>query len=974
MQYTEWNLSLFNFFFTTHNGNKLILLDIDVQDLKDLYEDFNGGVDSDQNEVLSSFITAIKSGPLIFDKSRKTELKSSSITSKITDVINLHYHKEKQKSYGNHRLVGNDHTPPIIAYAVAFILAAKNSSEKKYYQSLLLFFKLKAESLGKEDQVRIAIDCIWSHLENDPTLKGGDLGFFFNKKDSPGNRRYVDKILSHFIIPRIELIRLPQLFWKLELTKDDAGKKNIVQVIRSRENELKRLTPQLLSMLKSTNGDELLAEEILNKVLLSFDGITLSEEENIEGLAVKNHICRLKLAFIEDSGSGLVDFFYFFQSAIHADPIHELGGNDIEFNSNNWSSKICRNDNKPFFEPFVLANKTMGFKATFNSIQRKLFLFINGMSQGLSYRVNIEVSHVEHTGIQYLLFPKEMFFELSSWIEGNNGKEISENLKYKDWLLYEFDGISFDGPFEPLHFQTNKKVYITGGLKGKGQYAYVVGFPFQIKLDGAIGNELLEIEGYPLIRYNVPTQSFIIDQVLNVGSYILNIISPKAGTSDSFKFATVQIVDVSEFSSSMANLSAQSIDQFGAEADFQRYRNLVNNNINSADYPPQFEIWTEQEIDSFADPYSVLAQTFISYLAYRGEMGKQLFDENFKAFYEKITLLDEVNSSKQFTGFSKFKNSTLRMLKESCRVDIEYGQNHSVKKIVPIAPFMCLQINASSLNLGLNSMSAKTFMGDLYFLGGCWRIEDIQLILKEALSDKFREFVTVKVISEFGLTALNIPAVYIYIRRACRFVEHLTGLFNFMRIFNYHELYPLLPSIVDFIKNTFDNPGLHSSFHDQKRCLFFNRSNLKFKALQDAALESISLTLYPINEYQKVCIIRENERSAEVDLYWGRYIYLSLIGHDKGYLFYDPVTNTLAIRSELSLPWPAGKILFLSTGRLPMAMKMSHCDGLLKPALNGDTFAVYQGLFFKVAEKIFNQLGLIITKENYTTIITKAYD
>jgi hypothetical protein len=106
---------------------------------------------------------------------------------------------------------------------------------------------------------------------------------------------------------------------------------------------------------------------------------------------------------------------------------------------------------------------------------------------------------------------------------------------------------------------------------------------------------------------------------------------------------------------------------------------------------------------------------------------------------------------------------------------------------------------------------------------------------------------------------------------------------------------------------------------------------------------------------------------AEVNLRWGRYMFLYLMNKRTGVINFDQNKNTLAVPASLPFPPEVEKAFYLSTGRLPKVAKMGIYGPSLNLQDNGRHYLLYQGILKETATEIVRCLGqeLKTTTINY---------
>lgn len=959
MNYLDWNAHLFKHFFNTSKHGQTVLLNIDIHDLFKTYVD-GCGLELESSEVaIASFVSALGAGPAIYHYKSKAENKYPSICSKIYDVVKYFY---QEKNRGNYRVHVRNSEPPLFAYAVGLVYSLEISKDRGLYVAVRRLFGKLCKPVGSDGEIRDCISEIWNSIEFFLNQEQGELGYFFNRKDSPPTRKYVDKIYSQFILPRTELIRMPTVFWELELSKEDAYRTDLLEVFLSRENELRKWVPNTLCLLKTKDGDAELVVEVLNRLLASFDG--WSPVTQVENVSVERNLARLRLALSRNSYTGNFDFSYYFQAVGFTNGSFKLGEQDVLLNEENWSSKLTRTDSRRFDFPFSLQDKIHGLKVFFKPELINIYILGSGMSKGLSSKISLQLGCIERAGLQYLLLHMKVFEDLSEWIGRNEG--IEECFPMEEWKLFRFDGFVFEGPYDSLRFSSTKRASFKGGLKAKGRHTYVFGFPLSVRLEGAKGDEILCIDSYEQIPFNNELSGFALDFIDSCGEYHIEIFSPSDGVIELGAFGKFSFVDLNEcHGSNLISLKPDELNYYQQKKEFIGYQQLVRNGLAQKAYPPQLLAWTSQETFLENDLYAELAQQLLSYLAYKGEMSKKLFDENLLAFYNRLCIGNKVDEV-FVEGYSRFRKNTLKSLVEGCRIETTFKNESQISQIIAVKPFLCRLVNASSLHIGLNNTSVP-FSGEFYFLGGCTSTNILQQVLSISRGD-YEDSVTIKCISERSNTSLNPMSVFIFISRPCDFISRIVAELRILPPIDSYILFPVVEGIEARLENAFTSPGLHHNFHDIERCEVFNLENVSFERLGGESLTEISLSRYMINPYKQLTILRSASHSAQVAPGWGKYLLLYLRGMSDGFIIYDPDSNTLAMRSSLGIPHPLDKIFFIATGRLGRTMRMRLDDNHLYPDNYGAFYTIYTGILLATARTIIERLGQNLDAKNFVKI------
>ncbi|MFS2187243.1 hypothetical protein ACCC92_11265 [Mucilaginibacter sp. Mucisp84] len=954
MNYSEWNQALFDFFFNESQRGKTVLLDIDTGDFSAIYTaHLSNNETHEEHEAINSFIVAIISGPPIMDLAKKVAAPvQHGFTNKILAIEKYYYLEHNQGKYKVCALKG---VTPLFAYAVAFTYGAKKGAGG-YYNGL---YNLLGNNFPENDaDTRNCIQTTWNRVEQDIANRGDELGMFFNKKDSPGTRKYVEKVLSQFIVPRTEYRRLPSLFWDLGLHRDDAGNPRVKAMLLANEAIVRKYIPVASAKLNGRNGDELLVLDIINKALINYEGKAEFEEATLKNITIQKKIEKLKLAFEKHPATGKVQFNYYFRLLTPVDETLVLGGKEVWIDFNGWSSAIERPGGKTFSDPFLLVDQQAGFKAVFQPT-KDYFLFGAGISQGLPNEVYIEAGHPERSGTQYFLAKDAKLSNFKEWLEENEAQK-QDNLPIGGWSLYRLEGYKRGLPgYQDLQLPATVTATISGGLRAKANGTFIAGFPFSVHLEGFSGREQLLVDGFPPVDFNPFVNGFVVDFLQNIGTYQL-VISEIANSQ------TVGIVNdgkiiIAGFDGLIGNDYEASLqtgqgDQFNEKPRNDKFLAFIANVKDFKRPPLQFTIWADQEIQVVDDLLHAPAVQLLHYLAYRGEQGKQSFDASLSAFY--------ANNQLATSNYIDFKNYTLYNLVDSCRVMINRGERGQARSIVPLAPFLCRLGNANSAFFNATKTKEQVFSGELFFLGGCYQGKHIELLAVLSEQPAYRDVVTIKIFAEQDSYALIPPSLFLYINGNTNFIAKAAEIIGNRDVVNYFDVLPHIPSVASLLAAAVENPGENAGFHDPTRCALFDTTTLAYQPYTLLQLPPNALVKYKIRDYYSLVNLHFNGNVATVNEQWGKFMLFHLTGLN--ILFFDANKNVLVVRLKARLPQPIPAYLYLCTGRLPYNAAFTTVNNVLEVSATGSYYAVYQGLVHSLAENLAKQLGQQL---NLTTII-----
>lgn len=946
MNYAQWNEQLFKYFFNLEKRKQVVLLDVSEQDICRVYANIYGKVPTLPEAAISCLVQTLFTGPSIYDAKTQRDRPYPTVCARIIDGYELYYQKQNRDKF---RLRMSHRAPVFFAYAVGLVYSLKNSMASGVYVAFRDFMKRGKGLIGDDQKLRECIELIWNSIESFLERREGEIGYFFNKRNSVKTRRFVDKLHSQFIIPRSELLRLPLVFWELNLIREDAHQVPLRLLFLGSETKIKRIIPQTMEVLKKGNGEEVLMEEILQGRLRTFDGWSPKDTGGGQAIAEQN-LAKLWLAIVKDKKTGNFTTGYYFTVPDYEAYSVDVGGQEVELNEMYWSTRLERRDAKGLAEPLMLKSGVGGLKLIFRPDPVQVYLLQGAMEKGLPGNVFLQGQQLLAVGRQYLLVHATRAKELHDWIIANSG--MAQRFAEGDWILWSFEGFLSEGPLPLLRFARSKTLSFQGGLKVRGlQYGFFQGFQVVLAMEGAKGDEVLEIGPGLRFPYDTVLKGFVLKAGLPAGEYRLQLWSATGLPIEMGGCGRLSLVPLDQLATIDADdLAVDVHDHYGEEEEFMKYLHLQQSMGGSINPPPQLELWRKQRIALDEGGYDALAQELLSFIAHRGEMGRSVLDNGLVEFYRRYTALDD----REQVSYPIFRYHTIRSLTEGCRLST-LSETNPPRGWVPVRPFLCRLVNASSTSSGLKGKSTMPFGGELYFLGGCVPMFLLKEVIRLA-DTNYSGQVEINLISERQPSCLAPPSVFIYSAVPSGFIGELARNFGITGPYHSYQLFPKVGQLTDRLEEVFAREELHKHYHDEPSCEYFDGDQLKFVPLGNAALPAESLASYRLDSYTLLTLLRSGDRSGQTDRDWGRYLLLLLRGQQRGQLYYDPKGNIIALRTTLGIPRPLDTILYLASGRLGQRLPMELRNGQLVRVPVGQHYTIYQGIIEKTAEKVFQRL------------------
>ncbi len=246
----------------------------------------------------------------------------------------------------------------------------------------------------------------------------------------------------------------------------------------------------------------------------------------------------------------------------------------------------------------------------------------------------------------------------------------------------------------------------------------------------------------------------------------------------------------------------------------------------------------------------------------------------------------------------------------------------------------------------------QPFTGKLFYIGGSYNESIIYQINKLSFLPEYKRNVELKVYSERSENSLIPPSIFIHLKEDCDFIDKIINREE-IEVSMAYELFPTISRVETIIEELKQNPGKHHSFHSGERCKIFSTIELRFVVYQESEPVLPSLSMYTINSYQYLVVVRIGELEAVVNLRWGRFIYLYLTNCTVGIFHFDVSKNILAVPASLLLPPEVERIFYLSTGRLPMLIRMLKTNSKLHKDTKGKKLFIVSRNFKKRLLKIY---------------------
>jgi hypothetical protein len=956
MKYLEWNNCIGDYFFSELNRNKVVSLFTTEDDI------FEVGVQSGTFEedaakqiIINDFKAAFRSGC-----PGATSVGQKDI---VTQMI---YECRYSKTFYNAKkdffqCAGvTVRYPAYLIHVIGTLAALTHRNETSRYERILKYFNIPSSMFPNMDE-KHNWNIVWQNLvwwAN--SYKSGLLGVLPEKSFSSLPYQYMNKPYVYLVLNKTELQNFYEYFEKNNIGPGRmVNDENVIQAFSEAgaiQGTRKKLLELLQNPKQNPSEDREILITLLKSIYESWNGIS---EKPVQGIRLKVNSQRLLLVLIPDpNGDFSVGYQFFIEEEIPSNV--EFNKRRITVGPNNWSTQVFRNDGLQFYNRFVIASTESGFKAIFYPDPADIYVFVNGRRKNLNACHFIEVNNIERTGSQILLVSSEKATELIEWIRKNNGVEIEDRLNFSGWKIFEFDGFQESHiSYTKLFLPASRFADISYGVKGNGLGAYVSEFPIIIKLEGAVGDEIIVSENNLEVELDKETQTFLIGQ-LQPGIYHFEILSNnvegiRITNNGRIEIQSIKVQNFNQF------YQLQEIDncQFNEKDIFSKFDNLIRTGIVTLDSPPQFKRWARQETNFVNNPYEKMSVQLMEYIAFKGSVSKQTYDQNITPFYDRLR-----NEDGSFGEIEAIRKFTLQKLEEGCRIVTEFGENNSVSRIRPVKPFLSRVVNASNFECGISGM--QPFTGKLFYLGGCYSADLLREIIDLSIQAAFLRKVQIKVYSEQSNNAFIPPSVFIHEKKECGFINQVSQSTN-LSICNSYGLCPPIHNIVDEIEDLRQNPGKFHSFHSEERCRSFDLNDLRFFPTPIREPVNPSLSMYIISSYQYLFIIRKDDLEAEVNLRWGRYMFLYLMNKRTGVINFDQNKNTLAVPASLPFPPEVEKAFYLSTGRLPKVAKMGIYGPSLNLQDNGRHYLLYQGILKETATEIVRCLGqeLKTTTINY---------
>lgn len=947
MKYLEWNNCFGDYFFSEIFRDKVVSLFTTEDDIFEVgLHSGTFGEDTTRQIIIEDFKAAFRCGcPGAMIGTQKD------IVSQM--IYECGYSNKFYKIRKDHFNCAdvNVRYPAYLVHIIGTLVALTQRNETSRYERLRNYFDIGSAMFPSMDE-KHNWNTIWQNLvwwAN--KYRSGLLGILPERSFSSLPYEYMNKPYVYLVLNKTELQKFYDYFEENNIGPGRILTDENVICAFSEAGAIQGTRKQLLELLKNPKENQSEDREILITLLKSiYESWNGVSEKPVQGLRLKINSKSLSLALIPDSNGDFSIGYQFYTEEEIPENI-EFNKRRITVGPNNWSSHIFRNDGLQFDNRFVVSNSETGFKAIFYPDPIDIYVFVNGRRKNLNASHFIEANNIERTGNQILLVSCEKATELIQWIQSNNGVEIEDRLNFGGWKLFEFNGFQIShSSFNKLFLPANRFADISYGLKGNGPGAYVSEFPIIMKLDGAIGDEIIVSENGLEVELNKETQTFPIGE-LQSGVYQFEIFSNnvegiRITNNGRIEIQSIKIQNFNQF----YQFEETDNCQFNEKDNFSKFDNLIKTGIVTLNSPPQFSRWAGQETDFANDSYEQLAVQLMEYIAFKGPLSKQTYDQNIIPFYDRLSN-EKYGTFGEIEAIRKF---TLQKLEEGCRIVTEFGENNSVSKIKPVKPFLCRVINASNFEHGISGM--QPFTGKLFYLGGCYSADLLHQIIDLSRQPAFLRNVQIKIYSEKSYNALIPPSVFIHEKKECDFIHRISQSTS-LSIYNSFSLYPRIQNIEDEIEFLKQNPGKFHSFHSEERCRSFDMNDLKFFPRPTREPANPSLSMYTISNYQYLFIIRKDDLEAEVNLRWGRYMFLYLLKRRTGVINFDQNKNTLAVLASLPFPPEIEKAFYLSTGRLPKISKMTMYGTVLTVNDSGRHYLLYQGILKETATEIVRCLG-----------------
>jgi hypothetical protein len=945
MKYLEWNNYFGDYFFSEVSRNKVVSLFTTEDDIYQVgLNSGTYGIDPSRQAIIEDFKVAFRTGCPGAIRGSEKDIVSQMI---YEFAYSNKFYKIGKDDFNCAGV--NVRYPAYLIHVIGTLVALTQRNEISRYERLRKYFNIENTMLPGMDE-KHNWNVVWQNLvwwAN--KYKSGLLGVLPEKSFSSLIYEYMSKPYTYLVLNKTELQNFYDYF---EENNIGPGRivtdENVISAF-SEAGVAHGTRKQLLELLErpkeNQSEDRTVLIALLKSIYESWNGIS---EKPVQGLRLKINSKRLSLVLVPDLNGDFSTGYQFYSD----EPIPEnIKFNDrrITIGPNNWSNQVFRKDGLSFNERFVIYLKESGFKAIFYPDPNDIYVFVNGRRKNLNASCFIEANNIERTGSQILLLSNEKAYELAAWIQANNGIEIEDRLNISGCKLFEFNGFHNSCTFyDKLILPANCFAEISYGLKGNGSGAYVSEYPMILTLEGAVGNEILFGENNLAIELDKDTQSFQLGE-LQPGTYHFQILS-----DNEVRITNGGRIEMQSIKAQNPSLFYSPDDtnnhQFSERENFSKFENLLRTGIVSLNSPPQFSRWAGQETDFASDAYAQLAVQLMEYIAFRGSISKQTYDQNIIPFYDRLGN----NNNGIVSEIDAVRKYTLQKLEEGCRILTEFGEGNSISSIKPVKPFFCRVINASNFEHGI--VGIKPFNGKLFYLGGCYSSALLNQIIDFSHLPQYLKNVQLKVYSEKSENALIAPSVFVHEKNDCGFMNNISQSTN-LGICKSYSLYPSIQKIEDVIAYLQQNPGKFHSFHSEERCSAFDINELRFFPSPTREPTTPSLSMYTISSYQYIFIIRKDELETEVNLRWGRYVFLHLMKKRTGIINFDQNKNTLAIPASLPFPPEVERTFYLSTGRLPKIVKMEMCGSVLTTNGRGRHYLLYQGIFEETATEIVRCLG-----------------
>jgi hypothetical protein len=972
VKYLEWNHIIGEYFFNPSKADKEVLLYITKKEISDLgVTKFNF---RSEKESWDDFCKAIKSDfpetsskANFIDKFLVVANKWKSYEKVIFELYNKNVLKIDSVSIYNPN--NNIVYPFYLAYLIALIIPlTENVNEfraNSFFPPLNNF--LQKNGITNIRAVTIQdIDWVWSNLEKwSKEYYKTDFGYFIERRLGNHNWIYVNKAFSQCLLTPRNIRDIPNIFWKADIAPNSIiPEKQFQRIITLYGVTQAGFSPRIISIVADEeNPLRKVIIDIVRREYSNWKGYVIEYDEDEKVLTPKSgwvYATLLSAFNLNKADESFNHFYYLFSPYDFPDELH-LGGIEILNSGNGYSKPISIE----FDQSLSLQDEQNKWRAS--TTQNEIVIYTSGLYFGLPADNLIETDKISRQSLMYLLctdLKKQSIVDWGATFQKGDFTAIDYDKVPTGFNLFKFRNPPCSHPSEDiLKVTTRKKLEFRGGIKVENR-SYLKTILPKIYVDGADGRENIFLEfpetnqKIPLCRSSVIPEEFIIpENVICNQIFYVRIENENLVNSE----LPYQIIDIDFNPLDIVNENLVKRNSFGELCDTTDEFYVIGSNTTYNDWQRQASC----SLSFFSAIYktSEFVQNQIDFELQKGNLILQILSmkRNLK-FQEFSEIVDSIENTEKVWELSMFQQSP-KYLKQTALsfydylgcLDYDYFLNKiSINKpqfvIIPSQSFKNqLSESVRAILIGGHSKSFIDNLQDscnthevnieiipqakqleIYYLPDLIRLTPANC---KNCTDAWKKLqrVAEKMNIEFRITEKPIPQPQI--------VQF--GLQDFSESIDGYKKYVLTNKIsekanYEWARKVFD-PNL-----------------LKFVKDTGEIDKNLSLQEYYVR-FQYTYILWINNKSYEVDRNWGKFLLLS--EKNKKVIYYNEITNELAIPKYVQLPRLIAESIMLLSGQVPY-YKSVNIDGI------NLVYQFYQNVPKLFAENLFKKFNQNIQFKN----------